>query len=215
MCGRFVDPNLRSAGLDTSWIDAAPFGNWRQRFNVAPTSSVILLGGPERKPLLARWWLIPSWHDGTMADWKATTFNARIEDAALKPSFRQVWRTGRCLIPMRGYYEWTGPKGAKQPHFIQSAGNTETLFAAGLASRWQDLLTCTMMTRAANDDVAAIHHRMPVLLDLEEQEAWLSGSEDPDLGQSARLSHHPVAPFGSRDDGPDLIEPITANAKPT
>ncbi|WP_424986511.1 SOS response-associated peptidase [Microbulbifer sp. S227A] len=205
MCGRFVDPNLRSAGLDTSWLRIEPFAGWEPRFNVKPTQDVVILA-PDLRPLLARWWLIPSWHKGEVKDWKAITFNARFEDAAGKPSFRAVWNKGRCLIPMRGYYEWTGDKGQKTPHFIQSAGNEENLFAAGLASRWNDLLTCTMLTRAANDSVSGVHHRMPVLLNTAEQEAWLAGSNDPDLGRGTALKHHRVQRFGLHDDGEELIE---------
>ncbi len=207
MCGRFVDPNLRSAGLDTSWLKIDPFKGWKWRYNVKPTQDVVVLT-PDLRPLVARWWLIPSWHKGDVKDWKATTFNARIEDAANKPSFRAVWNKGRCLIPMRGYYEWTGERGQKQPHFIQSAGNEENLFAAGLASRWNDLLTCTMLTRAANDSVSGVHHRMPVILNTAEREAWLNGSDDASIGSGAQLRHHPVRRFGRDDEGANLIEEI-------
>jgi putative SOS response-associated peptidase YedK len=157
--------------------------------------------------LTARWWLVPSWHRGDLKDWKATTFNARIEEAQNKPAFRAVWRHGRCLIPVGGYYEWTGDKGAKVPHAVLSGSNEPTLWIAGLASRWQDTLTCTMMTRAANSAVAQIHHRMPVILNIDERESWLSGSDEIEgLGQGARLEHYPVGKFGVRDDGPHLIE---------
>ncbi|MBK0327275.1 SOS response-associated peptidase [Rhodobacteraceae bacterium F11138] len=206
MCGRFVDPNLRSAGLDTSWLKIDPFKDWRRRFNVKPTQDIVLLT-PDYRPMVARWWLVPSWHKGELPDWKATTFNARIEDAATKPTFRAVWNKGRCLIPMAGYFEWTGVKGNKTPHFLRGAGNEENLYAAGLASRWGDLLTCTMLTRTANADVADIHHRMPVILDTDEREAWLSGSGDAEvLGANARIAHHPVRIFGRDDEGPELIE---------
>ncbi|WP_417718851.1 SOS response-associated peptidase [Salipiger sp.] len=206
MCGRFVDPNLRSIGLDTSWLKIDPFAGWTRRYNVKPTQDAVILT-PDLVPMVARWWLVPSWHRGDLGDWKATTFNARFEDAKDKPSFRAVWRRGRCLIPVGGFYEWTGEKGAKRPHFITSAGNAETLFLAGLASRWQELLTCTILTRAANADMQPLHTRMPVILDPEEQDAWLSGSDDPDLGAGARLRHHPVEKFAIADDGPELIEP--------
>lgn len=204
MCGRFVDPNLRSAGLDTSWLKIAPFP---RRFNVKPTQDVLILAKQPLVALMARWWLIPSWFDGADAkDWRATTFNARIEEAKHKPAFRAAWRFGRCLIPAAGYYEWTGAKGAKQPHFIRPAGNDETLYFAGLASCWQGLLTCTILTRAANDYTADLHPRQPVILDPEERDAWLDGTEDHSLGAGARLKHSPVRPFGTTDDGPALIE---------
>lgn len=208
MCGRFVDPNMRSEGTDTSWLKINPFPG--RRYNIKPTQQVIIFPPDRLSPLLARWWLVPSWHKGEIKDWKATTFNARIEDAKTKPTFRGVWRHGRCLIPAGGYYEWTGEKGSKQPHFISSAGNDENLWFAGLASRWQDELTCTIMTRAANADVRAVHHRMPVILDIEERDAWLGGTDDLEIGAKAQLRHHIVARFGAASDGPELIEPIDA-----
>ncbi|WP_286693466.1 SOS response-associated peptidase family protein [Paracoccus sp. SCN 68-21] len=120
MCGRFIDPNLRGTELELSQIKIDPF---TRRFNIKPTQDVIVVPSDPAKAALARWWLVPSWHKGDLRDWKATTFNARIEDAATKPTFRAVWKHGRCLIPAGGYYEWTGDKGAKQPHAILSAGN--------------------------------------------------------------------------------------------
>ncbi|QIE57668.1 SOS response-associated peptidase [Pikeienuella piscinae] len=203
MCGRFIDPNLR--GTEVEWdekkIDPIP-----RRWNVKPTQNVLIVAQAGRTAMIARWWLVPSWHKGDLKAWKPSTFNARIEDAATKPSFRAVWRYGRCLIPAGGYYEWTGAKGAKQPHVFLNAGNEETLWFAGLASRWSDYLTCAIMTRAANDDARDVHHRMPVILNAEEREVWLAGEDDADFGADARLRHHPVARFGLEDDGPELIE---------
>lgn len=206
MCGRFVDPNMRADGLDTSWLKIIPFP---RRWNVKPTQDILIVAKNPLEAMVARWWLIPSWFDGTEAKaWKATTFNARIEEARDKPTFRNVWRHGRCLIPAGGYYEWRGERGAKRPFFFQSAGNDETLWIAGLASRWQGLLTCTMMTRAANASVEPIHDRMPVILNTEEQAAWLAGSDDLEIGAGAKLRHHEVRRFGIADDGVDLIEPV-------
>lgn len=206
MCGRFVDPDMRSAGLDTSWLKINPFP---RRFNIKPTQDVLILAKQPLEAFMARWWLIPSWFDGAEPkDWKATTFNARIEDAQTKPTFRSVWRHGRCLIPAGGYYEWTGERGHKQPHFIQGAGNDPTLWFAGLASRWKGLLTCTILTRAANADVSDLHNRMPVILSLEGREAWMDGSDEVEFGTTARLRHHPVRRFGIDDEGPELAQEL-------
>lgn len=206
MCGRFIDPNLRNTEVEMSQIKIAPFP---RRYNVKPTDEVVILAKHPLTAFTARWGLIPSWFSGDAPkDWKAATFNARIEDAPTKPTFRQVWRHGRCLIPVGGFYEWTGPKGRRQPHFFRSAGNEENLFLAGLASRWHDLLTCTIMTRAATDAMAGLHERMPVILNADEREAWLGGSNSEGLGDDARLEHHSVRPFSMRDDGPELIEAI-------
>ncbi|AUH66045.1 SOS response-associated peptidase [Paracoccus zhejiangensis] len=204
MCGRFIDPNIRGTDEDFSKLKIDPIP---RRFNIKPTEDVLVMGADGRGSY-ARWWLIPSWHKGGLKDWKATTFNARIEDAAGKPSFRAAWRYGRCLIPAGGYYEWTGRAGAKQPHAVLSAGNEAALWFAGLLSPWQELMTCTIVTRPANAAVQAIHTRMPVVLNTEERAAWLGGSADPDIGAGALLRHHPVARFGIQDDGEDLIEPM-------
>lgn len=208
MCGRIIDPNLRNTEVDMSQIKLDPFGG---RFNVKPTETVVILAKRPLVAMEARWSLIPSWFDGVRAkDWKAATFNARIEDARDKPTFRQVWRHGRCLVPVGGFYEWSGPKGARQPHFFRPAGNEANLYLAGLASRWCDLLTCTIMTRAATEAMGGLHDRMPIILNADEQEAWLGRSDEvAALGSEAMLAHHSIAPFGLHDDGPELIERVS------
>lgn len=208
MCGRIIDPNLRTTEVDMSQIKLDPFG---ARFNIKPTETVVILAKRPLMAMEARWGLIPSWFDGSAPrDWKAATFNARIEDAREKPTFRQVWRHGRCLVPVGGFYEWSGPKGARRTHFFHPSGNEANLSLAGLASRWRDLLTCTIMTRAATGAMAGLHDRMPVILNPDEQEAWLGGSDEvASLGAGATLAHHSVAPFGLHDDGPELIERVS------
>lgn len=201
MCGRFVDPNLLGTEFELREIKITPIS---RRFNVKPTQDIYI--DHRGEILTTRWGLIPFWHKGELKDWKASTINARIEEVEEKATFRSVWKSGRCLIPVGGYYEWTGEKGSKQPHFFQSAGNEETLWFAGLVSEWRDLLTCTIMTRAANQWVEPVHDRMPVILSADEREAWLAGSTDKEIGAGARVRHHPVAPFGIKDEGPELIE---------
>lgn len=217
MCGRFIEPELIGTDQEHSETKIDPFPGQPviipprspRRYNVAPTQDILILGKSPLVAMTARWWLVPSWHKGDLKDWRATTFNARIEEAQHKPTFRGVWRHGRCLIPAGGYYEWTGEKGQKTPYAVLSNSNENTLWFAGLASRWDELLTCTIMTRAANLDVADIHHRMPVILNLDERELWLSDSDQvQDLGSDVRLQHHQVRSFGVRDDGPELIEPF-------
>ena len=92
---------------------------------------------------------------------------------------------------------------------FRSAGNEETLWFAELLSVWRDLPTCATVTRAANAFAADIHDRMLVILSTTEREAWLAGSNAPSLGADYRLRYHPVRPFGTRDDGEALIQPVT------
>lgn len=196
VCGRYVDPDLRGTEFELSEIKIDPIP---RRYNIKPTQEVcVQFNGVI---VWARWGLIPSWHRGELRDWRASTINARIKEAADKPSFRGPWRRGRCLIPAGGYYEWTGERSPKQPHLFQSAGNEGTLWFAGLVSLWRDLLTCTIVTRAANDCVEPLHDRMPAILDAAEREAWLDGSGDLMLGAWARIWHHSVRRLGVKDEG--------------
>ncbi|WP_283176142.1 SOS response-associated peptidase family protein [Gemmobacter sp. 24YEA27] len=129
MCGRVVDLALRSEGLDTSWLKITPIP---RRFNVKPTEPLLILGKQSLGAMLARWWLIPPWFDGQEAkDRKATTFNARIEEARENPAFRRVWRHGRCQMPVGGSYELTGAMAPGSSISSSRAGNEETLFLAG------------------------------------------------------------------------------------
>ena len=97
MCGRFIDPNLRGTEFESTELKVTPFP---RRFNVKPTDEIYVLFGDEIT--CARWGLIPGWHKDDLKDWRASTINARIEDAAKKPTFRGPWKYGRCLVPATG-----------------------------------------------------------------------------------------------------------------
>jgi len=201
MCGRFVDPNLRNTEAEFAQTKINPMP---RRFNIKPTNEVYVVKDGEL--VWARWGLIPVWHKGGLADWKASTINARIEEVSDKPTYRDAWRSGRCLIPAGGYFEWTGDRTPKQPHLFTAPEPDQTMWFAGLVSRWQDMLTCTIMTRAANAHVEPIHDRMPVILNVSERTAWLGGSQDREIGAGAAVFHHPVRPFGIKDEGAALLE---------
>jgi len=66
------------------------------------------------------WGLIPSWWKKPLAE-LPSTFNARAETIAERPMFRGAFKYRRCIIPASGFYEWTGAKGAKTPHYSRRA----------------------------------------------------------------------------------------------
>lgn len=203
----------------TPIIDDASAPEAETGFNIAPTQQVSLLYPQDAGHLVsstARWWFVPQWHKGDVKAWKATTFNAKIETAWEKPTFRSAWNKGRCLVLASGYFEWTGQKGKKQPHRIYVEQNQPIMMFAGLQSLSEDgTRTCTILTREAMPDIASLHHRMPVILNGEEAEGWL-GHKDDDATVlrsygtrwGGRFRHHRVAKFGAKDDGAGLIESI-------
>lgn len=138
MCGRYVPSN--EAAIERYWrIDRR---NWpgfiKAAFNVAPTTQVPILvqahdGAIEL--IGARWGLIPAWWKDDKAP--AMTFNARSEEAARKPTWRQSMRSVRCLMPARGWYEWNekeevrseSGRTVRQPYFICDPAQEVIAFA--------------------------------------------------------------------------------------
>src|SRR5262245_57886642 len=107
MCGRYVAPD--EADLERFWHLGQghnPLRGIVARYNVAPTTQVPILftkdGALELH--LARWGLVPMWWSKDKPP--PSTFNARIEEAATKPMWRQPLKDSRCLVPALGWYEW-------------------------------------------------------------------------------------------------------------
>jgi putative SOS response-associated peptidase YedK len=176
MCGRFalaVQPEDIEAEFSMIRIEWFP-----PRYNIAPTQPILIVRGErgERRPALVRWGLIPSWTKDLAA--LPLLFNARSETAAEKPAYRGAYRHRRCLIPATGFYEWQkGPNGKKQPYYLQPASGGIIAFA-GLWDEWADdkgniIDTATILTTAANRELAPIHERMPVIVRREQYDLWL------------------------------------------
>jgi putative SOS response-associated peptidase YedK len=148
------------------------------RTNIAPTQPVHvarLNERGERRLELVRWGLIPSWAKDPRE--LALLFVARSETALEKPTYRAGMRYRRCLVPADGYYEWTGPKGARQPYLVQPAQPGPIVFA-GIWDHWlgadgSEMESMAILTVAANDDVSALSERMPAILKPEQFTSWL------------------------------------------
>ncbi len=187
MCGRF-------ALFSPQEILAAMFGVEGDRFptasyNIAPSRDVAAVriapeGRPRREIALLRWGLIPSWaKDPAMGN---RMINARVETAPGKPAFRSAFRRRRCLVPADGFYEWRKTGGRKQPYYVRMADGKPFAFA-GIWERWEgpdgDVSSCTLLTTDANDLLAPIHDRMPVIVSPDDYGRWL----DPEAHDPAIL----------------------------
>ena len=77
-------------------------------YNVAPQSTqpVVRLNADTGKPefALMRWGLVPYWAKDPKIGY--STINARAEEVADKPLFRDALKKRRCLIPADAFYEW-------------------------------------------------------------------------------------------------------------
>lgn len=155
----------------------------RKRFNIAPTQEapVIRAGaGGAREVAMLRWGLVPFWAKDLKVGTKM--INARSEGVESKPAFRAAVRERRCVVPATGFFEWQGEPGRKQPFAITLPG--QALFAfAGLWERWkpaegEPLETFTIVTTDANEAIARIHDRMPVILPMDAIDTWLTAPPD-------------------------------------
>ena len=231
MCGRYS----LTTPLDAlrSLFDFESLLNLPPRYNIAPTQEAAVVrtsdvGG--RELAMPRWGLIPSW--SKEASMGAKLINARSETVAEKPSFREAFRSRRCLIPADGFYEWRMEEGRKQPFRIGMKGGIPFAFA-GLWEQWtakaastgiaegESVETFTILTPPANDKLRPIHARMPVILAPETFDPWLDAANDPHSLLSL-LGPYPVAPMAFyrvgtavnnvRNDDPSCIAPLTAIA---
>ena len=189
-------------------------------YNIAPSHIVPVILQPDTDtPQLIR---IPM-HWGFMG-WKPKVgslpllpINTRSEQITEKPMWRSV-STQRCLIPLNGFFEWSGTKGNKTPHYIQAVNNS-ILFAAGFyspLSPLDSLYSFSILTTRPNATMQNIHDRMPVFLHSSEWTHWLNpqlGIKDlnylldpyPDDGLKSHIV--PPAVGNVRNNGPHLIEP--------
>jgi putative SOS response-associated peptidase YedK len=172
MCGRF---SLTAPETLADFFDLSDVPDCPPRYNIAPTQPVgVVLFDPEAGHnafRLMRWGLIPAWaKDASMG---SKLINARSETVAEKPSFRAAYKARRCIIPADGFYEWQKvPGGPKQPFRFAIAGGG-VFGMAGLWASWQDIQTCTILTTTANELLAPLHDRMPVILAPDDYALWL------------------------------------------
>lgn len=167
--------------------------NW----NVAPTNDIYIVKNRDRESQdrvleIASWGLIAPWQKkfSEARAGQSHAINARSESIHEKPTFRDAFRTTRCLIPVSGYYEWATSLGKyppKQPFYITSDDGSP-LSIAGIFSTWrsesgEEIQSASIITQEAVEDLATIHSRMPVFMRRDCWEDWL----DPKNREISRL----------------------------
>ncbi|MGF1643450.1 MAG: SOS response-associated peptidase [Thiotrichales bacterium] len=183
MCGRYNIATSSDALLAFFEVEQSLVApeSLRPRYNVAPSQGVpvVRLGERGRELCLMRWGLLPSWAQEEKAAY--SMINARAETVAEKPAFRGAFKSRRCLIPATGFYEWRASASGKQPYNIRRPDGG--LFAfAGLWAHWhrddKTIESCAIIVGPANQRIAAIHERMPVILAADDFAAWLGRDSD-------------------------------------
>src|SRR5215471_16638730 len=165
MCGRYAITSAPEAIRRLFGYDERP--NFPPRYNIAPTQPVpiVRVTDGKRHFALVRWGLIPAWVKDPRAF--ALLINARGESLNGKPAFRLAMRRRRCLFPADGFYEWRQEGKHRRPFFVRPKSLCPLAFA-GLWETWmgpngEEMETAAIITTFANQTLASIHGRMPVI----------------------------------------------------
>ncbi len=221
MCGRFALTAPASAITEIFQVDVLP--DVLPRYNIAPTTQVAAIVEEDgtRQMQTFKWGLIPFWaKDKKIGN---RMINARGETVASKPAFRAAFKKRRVLIIADGFYEWTREGKKKLPHLIGTKDG-KPFAMAGLWERWTDketdeeIRSCSIITIGANELMAPIHNRMPVILDPADWDTWLDESVN-----SKEILQELIRPFPAegmkerrvsmlvnnvRNQGPELQDPF-------
>ncbi len=222
MCGRFTLSRRDQEELAYELgIPVAQLEGYRPRYNIAPTDPhwILRMKYEDRELLPAKWGLVNSWAKD--AKRTAQQINARAETVESRSAFKEAFQKRRCVVPADGFFEWTGPKTARQPLWFHRPDNGLLLFA-GLYEYWQSApkqweRTFTIVTTDANDLMRPVHDRMPVILTDAAVDRWLLPRQD-----AATLRHllappaeellvaTPVSPRANsvRNDDPAVLEEV-------
>ncbi len=218
MCGRYaltLPPDAVRAYF--GYVDQP---NFPPRYNIAPTQPIALMRLEEgrRRFALARWGFLPAF----VKDMREfpLILNARAEGIEAKPSFRAAIRRRRCLVLADGFYEWRRLGKTRQPFLIRRPNRGPIAFA-GLWETWHsadgsEMDTACIITCGPNAVMAAIHDRMPVILEPPAFDVWLDPSSQADAvlallrpapDEALELLAVSTTVNAATNEGPDVQEP--------
>jgi len=270
MCGRVVAAGTRDLLASEMGADEVVGPDLGVRWNVAPTAQLYAVAGyvpernagsvpernagsvPERNSSRSQpgrvrrrlgtmtWGLVPSWAKDPASG--PRPINARMESLADRPHFAGALATRRCLVPVDGFYEWSGSGPGRRPHFLTPSDGS-VLAIAAVWDRWcgpgaeplgpsgplsGTVVSCAVVTTAANDDVASLHDRMPACLARDDWDEWLDPANHDEAAllellrspPRGRLVARPVSRLvnSTANDGPELLgdpEPEAPSLFPT
>jgi putative SOS response-associated peptidase YedK len=229
MCGRVIQSStpFRLAIVEGLDVRDSGFHNYPPRWNGAPSQELLVIrrnhhtGELSLDPL--RWGLVPYWCEDPRGGRKP--INAKCETVRALPTFRDAYCRRRSILPVDGFFEWKAIKGqkTKQPYAIGMKDGSP-FGLGGLWENWKDpasgewVRTFAIITTDANELVAEIHDRMPLILAPGDYVRWLGEEPDPsDLMRPSPAEPMRMWPISTRvnkpeNDDPSIVEPIEFSA---
>jgi putative SOS response-associated peptidase YedK len=227
MCGRITqksNPKVLALGIVTL-VEPLYETQPPPRFNGAPGQQHwVIRQHPEtgQRHLDRLWW-------GLIAHWvkepqpRLKPINATSERVVSAPMFRAAYAKRRCIVPVDSFFEWTTTqaKGPKQPYAI-AMSNGQPFGLAGIWEGWRHpesgdvVRTFCIITTQANEMIADVHDRMPVILDPVSYDRWLSPIEPDPRDLLVPHSAEPMAMWpvslrvnSAANDEPAILERVS------
>jgi len=191
---------------------------YKARYNCAPGQDLAIVSNEDQVTLnLFRWGLIPFWaKDPAIGN---RLINTKAETITVKPSFKNAFRSRRCLVLSDGFYEWKKER-EKKPYRIQMTDGSPFAMA-GIWERWispdgKIIQSFSIITTSPNETVATIHDRMPVILPTEDEQKWLGKTSETELLDllkpypAGKMTTYPISKLvnSTKNDSPEILEPV-------
>ena len=222
MCGRMnisdhegIQWLLEQLGL------VLPEAQFTPKFNVSPTAAIWGLSVTRAALTLEpmQWGFVPPW--AKEGQFKRPLFNARAETLWEKPSFKNLIRRYRGIVPVNGFYEWNrASRGdSRQAHYITVDGAPAMALAALIQMHGDGYKQCCLITTESNDQMRAVHNRQPIIIAPDKIEAWIENDDADFINDcltpidSGSFNITQVSDYvnNARNDGPECLAPPQAN----
>jgi len=225
MCGRYGRTGDKQRIAEEFGVrsDFSTLAMPPSHYNIAPsTFQPVIRESREdgsREMVLMRWGLIPFFTKDPASIKGISTINARAETVPTAPTWREPFRKRRCIVPVSHFHEWKKLDAkTKQPFAFRVSGNSMFAFA-GLWDAWKDgeghwLQSFSIVTTIANEIMAPVHTRMPVILHARDYDRWLSREvpEQPPVDlmrpfESDQMEINPANPLvgNVKNNGPEML----------
>ena len=191
---------------------------YKARYNCAPTQKLAVISNENPGELsLYRWGLIPFWAKDPAIGNKL--INAKSETILEKPSFKNSFKSKRCLVLSDGFYEWKKDTGKIPYRITRRDGSAFSM--AGIWDKWinqdsEEIHSFAILTTVPNSLMEKIHDRMPVILDRETEKKWIENISQEELVSllkpcsASSLLAFPVSTLvnSPRNDSPEILKPV-------
>jgi putative SOS response-associated peptidase YedK len=191
---------------------------YKARYNCAPTQKLAVISNENPGELsLYRWGLIPFWAKDPAIGNKL--INAKSETILEKPSFKNSFKSKRCLVLSDGFYEWKKDAGKIPYRITRRDGSAFSM--AGIWDKWinqdsEEIHSFAILTTVPNSLMEKIHDRMPVILDRETEKKWIENISQEELVSllkpcdASSLLAFPVSTLvnSPRNDSPEILKPV-------